>query len=422
MNIYKSCIGKYFLLFSIIPTIIICVVLTTVSSTIINDVKIDDTNDLLKNLCEQVKYIYTDDVVLYDAAVKEDEEYASEIYNGINFSYLDSLKAETNAEISLFYMDTRIYTTIKYDDGSRYIGTKNTEVWNDFTRNHQNFFDEDYEINGKNYFVYYIPISDEDNEVIGMAFAGISRNSINSSLKRLNNTSVKLCIIMSIVIILICIIVTNRILRIQKNIMVYLDDMDKGNFSHKLPDKYLNRNDEYGIMSRHFTKMNDSLQKLIQNDTLTNLYNRRAAMKYLADYVSDANSVNGSSFSLAIGDIDFFKKVNDTYGHNCGDEVLKMVASKINTMPIEEGFAARWGGEEFLLCFKLPLDEAKAKLQDILNEIKSTVVEFDKNEVSITMTFGIVQYRAPQSIDSVITTADLFLYKGKESGRDKIVS
>ncbi len=162
------------------------------------------------------------------------------------------------------------------------------------------------------------------------------------------------------------------------------------------------------------------LKQEANTDILTGLYNRRRAMEYMEELTGRQGDYTG--FCLCICDIDFFKKVNDTYGHDCGDEVLKAI-SKIFKEEMHGGnFVARWGGEEFLLLFpSCNGDEAYAKVEKIRKRIKEMRVKNKNEEVSITMTFGLTEYNYIGGLAVTIKEADKKLYMGKQSGRDKIV-
>lgn len=155
-------------------------------------------------------------------------------------------------------------------------------------------------------------------------------------------------------------------------------------------------------------------------DILTGLYNRRKAMVYMEEL--SYKSVNSIGFSLCICDIDFFKKVNDQYGHDVGDEVLVKI-SEIFQKEIEKGnFAARWGGEEFLLLFPACNgDDACAKLEKIRSDVKGLQFHAGESDFGITMTFGLAEYDYVNGLKATIKEADEKLYAGKEQGRDRIV-
>ena len=163
---------------------------------------------------------------------------------------------------------------------------------------------------------------------------------------------------------------------------------------------------------------NNQLQRQANTDALTGLFNRRKAMTYIEEVLRHSKK----GFSLCICDIDFFKKVNDNYGHDFGDRVLEEVSAIFREEMQGKDMAARWGGEEFLLLFPdLNGDEAYIRLEQIRKRIKDTVVELNGQKVSVTMTYGLAEYDFAGGIDGTIKEADEKLYMGKEKGRDIII-
>ena len=131
---------------------------------------------------------------------------------------------------------------------------------------------------------------------------------------------------------------------------------------------------------------------------------------------------NAGFVSIAIADIDFFKKINDTYGHDAGDKVLKAVAGLFMDKMKTYGRVCRWGGEEFLFVFYgRNGDAAYDALQEIYDEIHRLTVSYENEEIRITMTFGLEEYDQNDGMETAIRRADEKLYQGKETGRDKIV-
>lgn len=129
----------------------------------------------------------------------------------------------------------------------------------------------------------------------------------------------------------------------------------------------------------------------------------------------------GVDFHVAIGDIDDFKHVNDTYGHECGDVVLKEISKLMKKSMLGKGFAARWGGEEFLLVFKgMDLDAASDVLSGFLGEVRKKEIPFNDQIVKVTMTFGIVTGDA-ERLERIVSEADKKLYYGKNNGKNQIV-
>lgn len=176
---------------------------------------------------------------------------------------------------------------------------------------------------------------------------------------------------------------------------------------------------------------NRKLKVVAEHDHLTGLLNRRSGM---ADTVAKIMSGRLSTgMSLAIGDIDFFKKVNDTLGHDAGDEVLKSLAKLFDEFMKEYGIAIRWGGEEFLFVFDdVNLDDAFVALDDLRLKVSTVVIEWKGERIPVTMTFGATDINVMISssdtdldienrINEAISEADKKLYMGKESGRNKVV-
>lgn len=163
---------------------------------------------------------------------------------------------------------------------------------------------------------------------------------------------------------------------------------------------------------------NNQLKRQANTDALTGLYNRRKAISYIEEVV--ARSTNG--FSLCICDIDFFKRVNDNYGHDFGDKVLESISSIFLEEMQGKNMASRWGGEEFLLLFPdCNGDEALIKLEQIKKRIKDTAIELNGQKISVTLTYGLAEYNFSGEIDDTIKEADKKLYAGKQKGRDIII-
>lgn len=164
---------------------------------------------------------------------------------------------------------------------------------------------------------------------------------------------------------------------------------------------------------------NRKLKQEAQMDALTGLYNRHYMYQVLEIAV---NEQKNSQFTIAMGDIDLFKKVNDTLGHNCGDYVLKSVAEFFKKYMVGKGTVCRWGGEEFLFLFSHDNgDDAFIYVQEMHEKIERLALEYEGTKVPITMTFGVEEYFSGTSVTELIKKADDKLYTGKESGRNRVV-
>jgi len=163
------------------------------------------------------------------------------------------------------------------------------------------------------------------------------------------------------------------------------------------------------------------LELLASVDTLTGLQNRRSMLDYLEKL--EKNYIKSDiSFSIAIADIDFFKNVNDTYGHDTGDYVLTKLSNILQDFMSDKGFVARWGGEEFLFAFNgSNADDIFVDLSKLKNIIQNEDFQYKNNHLAITLTFGLEEYDSTAGLEATIRNADQKLYLGKERGRNCVI-
>ncbi|MBO4347360.1 MAG: diguanylate cyclase [Lachnospiraceae bacterium] len=166
---------------------------------------------------------------------------------------------------------------------------------------------------------------------------------------------------------------------------------------------------------------NRQLKKLSSIDPLTKLANRRSMTEKL-NIAMHLLKKDKKVFSLILGDIDDFKKVNDTYGHDCGDKVLVMVADTISSQMRDGDFVCRWGGEEILILVNGNLEAAKALGDRILEKICANEVTHDNKTIKVTMTFGVAEANESLRIEDFIQKADNRLYYGKSHGKCQVVA
>lgn len=163
---------------------------------------------------------------------------------------------------------------------------------------------------------------------------------------------------------------------------------------------------------------NAILEKLASIDPLTGLYNRRS-MDVFLNQALEANS----GFSLVMCDIDDFKKVNDTYGHDFGDVVLKEVAQITTQQVKSNGYVCRWGGEEILILVNSSgNDQVRRIAENIRRNVANHVFELNNRWIRCTLTLGISTYKEGDTIEETITNADSNLYQGKRNGKNKVVA
>ncbi len=163
------------------------------------------------------------------------------------------------------------------------------------------------------------------------------------------------------------------------------------------------------------------LEDLTTHDALTGAYNRRYLMSYLDDCIEKVNDGDLNTFSIIMFDLDHFKRVNDTYGHVVGDEVLKSFANVLKSSMRHNDVVARYGGEEFIIV--LPTSDELCtyrRAEQIRAKLESTVLS-DKLKERVTVSGGVCGYDLVLNSDSIIEKADNNLYIAKDRGRNQIV-
>ena len=147
-------------------------------------------------------------------------------------------------------------------------------------------------------------------------------------------------------------------------------------------------------------------------DELTGAANRRRLETYLAE--------TNAPFSIIMMDIDHFKKVNDTYGHGVGDEVLRHFARVVQKSIRPDDLLARYGGEEFTVVCRASLEQAARVAERIRGSIESAPAKTSAGAIKITANFGVAEYREGDTPESVKERADQALYRAKQSGRNRV--
>ncbi len=163
----------------------------------------------------------------------------------------------------------------------------------------------------------------------------------------------------------------------------------------------------------------EKLEKLAGTDPLTSVYNRRK-FKEMLQYEAVKNQRYQKSLALILCDIDHFKRINDEFGHNVGDNALKAFAKKITDNIRDVDVFARWGGEEFIILMpNTSTNNANTVAEKLRKIIEMTGIEHVDN---FTASFGVTEFKANDTIDSFIKRADDALYKAKEGGRNMVVA
>ena len=178
---------------------------------------------------------------------------------------------------------------------------------------------------------------------------------------------------------------------------------------------------ESEYMSGLLENENVKLTEDASHDPLTRLWNRRSLTNAVSQAIETMERID--VFSIVMMDIDDFKKVNDTYGHDVGDEVLVRLAEIIMEEVRKGDYSCRWGGEEFLLFAHGPRTEVQYVAERILERLRATDFSDKKGGTfNVTLTAGVAEYRYGAQLRTVIEAADKRLYYGKTHGKDQVVT
>lgn len=409
---------------NMLPLILLTLLITTFSAVrFAESLKVETKNGLVDLCCTVVTLYDTVYEGEYHALEKDGTVYlmkGDHTLNG-NSGIIDSIREKTGIDITVFYKDTRVITTIRTDNGERVTGTRaNDTVIEDVLKGGHAQFYSSTMVEGVRYFSYYEPLYGADGSCIGMLFVG----KPSAEVEGLVISSLSPIIAFGLLTMLIACFVTirfsGRLVTAIRKMELFLVAIAKGDLHEEFDRDVLERKDELGEMSRYLIKMQKSLQKLVEQDILTGLYNRRSGEKLLKS-VCENYAKDGTPFCVAIGDVDHFKNVNDTYGHECGDVALTELSLRMKEHMRGHGYVARWGGEEMLLVYDgVHLDKAAVYMQELLEAIRTKPIVYGDVKLNITMTFGLTEGNGDK-IEHIVRDADEKLYQGKNSGRNKIV-
>lgn len=176
----------------------------------------------------------------------------------------------------------------------------------------------------------------------------------------------------------------------------------------------------FGYIAMAGERANLTLKKQAETDPLTNLINRRGAQKFLERYYTKSRS--GGKCCVLIGDVDFFKNVNDTLGHKAGDTVLTGIAEVMQSNMRKHDKAVRWGGEEFLIVLpETAIEDAKKLAERVRTQVQESVFYYEESRINVTISIGIAQFEPTDfNYEPAIARADSGLYKAKKLGRNQV--
>ena len=415
-----------FLAMTLVPLIICGIVMMMVCSRSVKDSMTYEAKEDLENVALCVRTAFDQEYPGdYKAVAQKNEVDGIRLYKGDKditeeFGYIDGIGDSSSLEITIFSMDTRMLTTLKDKDGERLaMSVASDRIVQDVFHNRTAMFYDNVSIEGTEYYAYYEPlISTDGSNCVGMIGVAKPATELKSSINQSVNRNI---LVMLLAILITSLFITrfaSNLVSVVKYMLDFMKNLADNRLDVKLDARVAQREDELGEMGRNLNNLQIALRRLIERDVLTGLFNRRSAEKKI-----DQIEESGVKYCVAIGDIDHFKKFNDTFGHECGDVVLREVAHLLNDgMNKREGFVARWGGEEFLLVFvNATIDDAYDGLMIIRQALHDKDVEYNGQIHKVTMTFGAAEKMEGVPINHLIRAADDKLYEGKEGGRDRVI-
>lgn len=220
---------------------------------------------------------------------------------------------------------------------------------------------------------------------------------------------------------------------LKQSVNLKLDTISDHILHYRESEKQRNLQSQQQVDAMHsrmqsLEKETETLKKVVVEknkqamfDVLTEIPNRLSYEKKIEEEIARWKRFK-EPLSLAVWDIDFFKKVNDTYGHKAGDKVLKTVAQLLNKRIRATDFLARYGGEEFVMLLPGTKQEETLRLvNDLRKQVEDCGFHYHGDSVTITVSCGVSSFNQGDTVNKVFERADKALYKAKENGRNQCV-
>ena len=408
---------------TLLPVLIfgICIIVCSISQT--EKSIYQEVESGLESVAQMTMYLYEETYpgdYVYDSASKTLYKGGKKVEGALKF--FEHYKECSGTDITIFYKDIRVITTIKDENNEPIVGTRvNSVIKKEVFDSQQAHFYTKSTIGKENYFSYYCPLFDENDQCVGMVFAGKASAYVDSIVWKSILPILLLVLLSMIILIFVIWNYADHLNRAFRQLQRFLGNVEEGDFTVELSETLTKRKDEIGQMAGTAVRMQQSLRDLVQRDSLTGLYNRHYGEMWMKQ-VRDEAEKTGEPFSIAIADLDFFKKFNDCYGHDCGDMVLRKVSDLLQTEVGRRGYVSRWGGEEFLIIFKsLALEESVKFAKEFMEKLHHTELNYREKCFHVTLTIGLAAGDCKKSIESMVKCADCALYEGKRNGRDQVV-
>lgn len=209
-----------------------------------------------------------------------------------------------------------------------------------------------------------------------------------------------------------------------ETILRHLDEHRESDQAHQaeMEEQLDNLNRRVHEMEKEGKSLRERLREKHEqaiHDTLTGLYNRLAYDERIAQEFARAKRYH-TPLSLAILDIDRFKRINDNYGHKAGDKALKIIAKRVQKNLRETDFLARYGGEEFVIVMpETRLDDGLIAVEKLRQDVSQSQFHYQGTDVSVTVSVGLAEMKVDDNPEMLFQRADRALYRAKDEGRDR---
>ncbi len=375
---------------------------------------------------------HTEDKLMSDLAMSEvylNNKYPGKwhIENGIlykgdvrmsgNNEEVDVIGHLTGDNVTIFQGRTRVATNVIDLEGQRAIGTYVSEAVEKVVLKEGKIYLGLADVVGRINQTAYKPLYDNSGEIVGMLFVGMPMESYDALLKNIAFRFVFFSFVAISLAIILLYLTISRGIKPLNALVDAANNIVEGKID--IPKLPVTSEDEFGVLSSDFNSVLDKLSNLLEElqdqankDYLTGLYNRRAFYQLIPKIFASARERN-QNLCLIILDVDQFKQINDTRGHDVGDKVLIHIAKTLQEIVPQSEYVFRFGGDEFVI-----LAECKECTQLLLSRIKQELnkILLEEGDVSVSVSIGetIFNPNEQSDIDNLMKQADRSMYLDKK--------
>ena len=352
------------LIASLLPMIVLAVILIVYSTTSMKDSLKEEAMDGLRYSANAMEAAYqaisAKDYLLQEKGGKF-TLYKGSFNVSENQTFIDSFTGTTDLQVTVFYGDTRYATSIKDEAGERLVGTQAApEVVEAVINQGQDFSSYNLDVNGTNYYGYYIPIKDSEENIVGMYFAGKPSDSVDEMINKKVMMMVIIGVVLLVVAALITLIAANTIAKVIKNVQALVSDVARGDLEVHIPDKFQSRKDELGLISKALQKLVEALHRVIA-DIVHSADEVEKDAEMMTEMIQNTNN-NASEVSNAVDNI--------SQGAVSQAEDIEKATGNVNSMG--EAISEIVDKVANLTETSNNIDTARADAEKIINELSES--------------------------------------------------